>query len=83
MTHDEEKREAALQMVRSAAATLMEHLDSVQIVATERIEGGTRRISWGGGNYYARVGSVREWLAIEEVREDEENRLGIRAENEE
>lgn len=38
------------------------NFDSVQIIATRHGEEGTINAAWGEGNYYARVGSVREWL---------------------
>ncbi len=49
-------------------------LDSIQIVATKsermsehKTDGGTRVIQMGAGNYYARFGSMKEWVIKEEA----------------
>ena len=41
---------------------LMEFFDSVQIVVTKDERNCTRSASFGGGNMFARMGSVRSWL---------------------
>ena len=52
-------REAAEQVVKSAAASIMEHYEAVQIIATRPTEGrGTECFTWGRGNWYARKGMV-------------------------
>ena len=44
-------------------------------MTTKRKEdGNTRSIRWGDGNFYARMGVVREWLLIEEQRMREEGK---------
>lgn len=70
--HEREKpREApGVELLESHAARLMEHFDSVQIVAT-RFSGESQETDVfraGGGNYYARLGSMKEWLINEEER---------------
>lgn len=58
---DEAERDDAL--VGSAIALLVEHFDSVQIFCTRDNGGidGTTSITKGVGNWFARVGQVREW----------------------
>ncbi len=48
----------------NAIAVLMEHCDSVQVICTRvlPISGGTIRVGCGGGNWFARLGSVQSWL---------------------
>lgn len=63
--------------VRRAAEALSEHFDSVQIFCTRHDtggEGGTINVKFGVGNYYARLGHIREWL----IKEDEATREEIR-----
>jgi hypothetical protein len=73
----ENKRET---MIRAHACQLSEHFDSVQIIATSRApEGHTILSHWGKGNWYAREGSVREWLSVQEERTREQ----VRKENDE
>lgn len=63
----EEKRHYA--MVVGCAARLSEHFDSVQIICTRRDKsGGTPLTHAGKGNWYAREGSVREWLTVMDQR---------------
>jgi len=61
------KREAErLEKIRDE---LLEHYDSVQLFVTRYNggdDGGTDRISIGGGNWFARYGQVRSWLLREE-----------------
>lgn len=47
----------------NAVATLMEFADTVQISCTKvlPLSGGTISKHRGGGNFYARLGSVNEW----------------------
>lgn len=56
-------------LLDSHAAQLSEHFESVQIIATRRRPGGiTRLAARGGGNFYASLGAVREWLVMQEER---------------
>jgi len=58
-------------VLESQCAQLMEHFDSVQIFVTKHNK-LTRYVSAfhvGDGNYYARLGQVREWIMIEDERE--------------
>lgn len=61
-------------LIEHHAAMLAEHFDSVQIIASVHEQGKTRRINSGNGNYFARLGSVQEWL----VAQDEQSREEIR-----
>lgn len=54
-------------------AVIKYSLDSIHIIATKsermsdrKTDGGTRVIQAGAGNYYARYGSIREWINKEE-----------------
>lgn len=59
-------------IIEKHIAQLMEHFESVQIIAT-KIEGDeTIAASKGDGNWYARVGSVRDWLAQQDERTREQ-----------
>lgn len=56
-------------MVGDAASKLAEHFDSVLILVTKNTEDGksnTASYETGRGNYYAQLGQVVEWLAIQE-----------------
>ena len=58
--------------VKKAATDLAEHFDSVQIIVTrhgtEESNENTTVVSSGKGNWFARYGSVREWLTKEDAR---------------
>lgn len=56
-----------LEILDGAVARLSEHFESVSIVVTKRVNGNSRSIVRGGGNWYASYGATREWL----VRMDE------------
>lgn len=78
----QQAREADFARVKAAADQLSEHFDSVQIFVTAHESGtynGTRFITHGNGNYFARVGVVRDWL----VKEEEQARQEIAEEQEE
>jgi hypothetical protein len=47
---------------------LAEHFDSVQVFVTVHNGGkeATRALESGSGNFYARLGQVREWVAIQD-----------------
>lgn len=54
--------------VKAAVATLSEHFDSVRIFVTLHNGGESETASYetGGGNFYAQLGQVQEWLCIQE-----------------
>lgn len=58
------------QRVEAAKAALLEHFDSVQIFVTSKSGEGKDRttdgIDCGGGNFYARIGQVREWILTQD-----------------
>jgi hypothetical protein len=62
-----------VQRIKDALYVLQEHFDSVQILAT-RYEGessdagGTTLIELGVGNWAARFGQAKRWVALEEHR---------------
>ncbi len=63
---DDEIKDRDTATLKKHVAMLEEHFDSVQIICTRREEAGTIRADWGSGNWYARYGSVREWVLKEE-----------------
>ena len=64
-----------LKIVKDACARLMEHFDSVQILTTrDDHKIGTVNVSFGSGNYFSRIGLVRNWLLTEEEYSKEEVR---------
>lgn len=55
-------------MVNEMRDWLLEHFDSVQIMVT-RQNGGERKTGsyeCGGGNFYARLGQIQEWISIQD-----------------
>ncbi len=77
--HNDETKDREIALIDSHVAQLMEHFDSVQILATRtKSDGTTIGVTRGRGNWYSRVGYAREWL----LRDDEYNRINVREENE-
>lgn len=72
MTADYEQSDE-WKMVEKAAEELSEHFDSVQIFCTrhEGAKGTTEHIMLGKGNWFARMGSVQEFI----TRNDEGTRI--------
>jgi hypothetical protein len=76
--------EALSELVKMAAADLIEHFDSVRIFVTltdQDSEGETvtRTMSWGLGNQYASEGYVRDWLVAQEEYTRKHTREGTRS----
>jgi len=62
-------------IVKDAVAKLMEHFETVQIFVTRHDSHvGTGACTRGDGNFYARMGQVRDWIdreheaSLDEVR---------------
>lgn len=53
-------------LMQETARRLAEHFDAVQILASVETSAGTRYISRGCGNWFARQGMAREFIANEE-----------------
>jgi hypothetical protein len=68
----EGQREKDTAILDAAIHPLMEHFDTVQIVATRLAKDGTLHAVRGRGNLYARIASVEFWL--EDEREDSRER---------
>lgn len=66
---DEEVR-----IVERHVAQLGEHFQSVRIIATRHQDGNTITVTSGSGNWYAQVGSVRDWV----TQQDEYTRIAER-----
>ncbi len=63
-----------LKLLERAVAQLGEHFDTVRIIATKYEDGKSWSCSYGNGNWYGQLGSVREWMTLR----DEELRLAER-----
>lgn len=61
----DEEKEMDMKIVESHVARLSEHFESAVVIVTKRSHGSTIRMTRHGGNYYAAIGSVREWLDCE------------------
>lgn len=74
---EEKQADADVAIVKRHVAELGEHFDSVQIFVT-RFEAGVEQhtvsVQLGSGNWFARMGHIRDWL----VKEDEATRLKVR-----
>ena len=78
MKRNANEAEALGIIVEQAVATLMEHCDSVQVLASYQNENGlTNRYFTGRGNFYARTGMAHEFLS----RDNAEN-IGIAVDKE-
>lgn len=60
--YNDPERDRLMEFLGAHTAKLSEHFTSVQIVATRDAGQNTEVFSTGSGNYYARLGSVQEWL---------------------
>jgi hypothetical protein len=67
-----ESREATERILAQHVAQLLEHFDSVRIFVTRQVPGeghaNTAAANDGGGNWYASLGQVREWLIQQDHR---------------
>ena len=61
----DERDDAELAMIKLAVLKLMEHFDTVHIFTTRFVNSdeGTNGLQFGDGNWYARLGMVKTWLA--------------------
>lgn len=57
-----EERDALIRIANQHVTRLMEHFDSVQLVCTKDGHDCTLKVAQGGGNVFARMGSVQAWL---------------------
>lgn len=64
--------EGAERLLDDHCAKLMEHFDSVQIFVNKVVGKGTRHISRGTGNWFARKGQIQHWLTISNHRDIKE-----------
>jgi hypothetical protein len=70
-----------LEAIKKHASELGEYYDAVSIFVSQHEEGeerGTVHLNSGCGNYFARVGHVRDWL----IKEEEATRIGQRDDDE-
>lgn len=73
----ESERKKSSELVRETARKLGENFDSVLILATSHDEAGTIRYEFGVGNYYARLGQLREFIIQmdEEIRQQKREQM--------
>ena len=60
--------ERQLAIVKSHVAQLADHFEAVQVFVTKQGEDGTINCHYGAGNWFARYGQVRAWVAREDAR---------------
>lgn len=65
----EVQKQRDLSVLEKHVAMLEEHFDTVQIICTRQHDKGTFQSDLGGGNWYARYGSTREWVMRQEEME--------------
>lgn len=55
-------------VVDEAVAKLSEHFDSVRVFVTRHNggDGETESYETGGGNFYAQLGQITEWVSIQD-----------------
>lgn len=60
--------ESDQEIVDECRDRMLEHFDSVRIFVTRHSgeSANTAAYETGGGNFYAQLGQVREWLAIQD-----------------
>lgn len=63
-----EEKEQALSLVVKAVNELGEHFDSVRIFVTRQSGDSTHALTRGGGNHYASLGQISEWLDADKAR---------------
>lgn len=73
------EEEQDLNRIKEAALKLGEHFETVQIFATRHQSEtedntGTVNCNYGVGNWFARLGFVKDWV----IRQDEYTRIGCR-----
>jgi hypothetical protein len=66
------RKERDLNLLKQHSAQLSEHFESVQIFATRRADDATISATYGDGNWFARYGQVRRWVAMNEQPQQEE-----------
>lgn len=77
---DDKKTDEDVERLDRIVDALGEHYDTVQIFVTRHEsgeKGGTVHTARGGGNYFARLGQIRNWL----IYQDEETRMYTRRNN--
>lgn len=72
---DESEFDRDMALIKSHAAQLSEHFDSVQVFVTRYRGGETVSVAHGCGNWFARYGQVKDWVVKADAR--------IRAEDDE
>lgn len=63
-----------LKEIERHVAQLGEHFESIRIIASRNQDGKTITCSSGAGNFYAQLGSVRDWLVRQEAQSQEHAR---------
>ena len=69
-----------LKEIERHVAQLGEHFESIRVIASRNQDGKTITYSSGAGNFYAQLGSVRDWLVRQEARSREHARREMEGE---
>lgn len=59
------EKNLVVETVNRAVNQIIEHVDSVQIIVTFHDGENTSSYDKGAGNFYARQGSVEEWITMQ------------------
>jgi len=62
------KPKEAISLLDFHVSALMEHFDSVQIMASRSAHEGTEDVMRGGGNWYARQGMAHDFITRDKAR---------------
>ena len=76
MSDAKEPEDEEMKIVSKAVQELSEHFDSVHVFVTRYQDNdtGTFGIQKGAGNFFARVGQIKEWCVRQDSREWEKGR---------
>lgn len=66
-----------MKRVKEAGQTLIEHCDSVQIFVTGTEGGETESYVFGLGNWWARIGQIRDWTVFQDGARTEQARQAV------
>jgi hypothetical protein len=71
---DHDSKDEELKLIKNCVAQLAEHFESVHIVCTKPSGENTAVLTWGGGTWFARYGSLRDCV----IKMEEQTRIGVR-----
>lgn len=61
---EKKEQERLLQIVKDVTKVLRQDFDTVQVFTTKHVDDdfGTHNFRYGSGNYFARLGQVKNWI---------------------